>query len=85
MAKEKPDFVLSDGTEIHFDFSKITVAEWRSMFDREQPEEEEDKVIAKVAGLEPDKIPQLSFVEWRKLATAFFKASANPVDSDPKN
>jgi hypothetical protein len=79
--KKKPDFVFDDGTEVIFDFTKITVQEWRD-FGTRNDKEAEDALMAKVGGFDPKKIPSANFVENHKLLRAFFDKAANPLD-DP--
>ena len=50
---------LSDGREIEFDLSKMTIREYRALFDAGQPEEDEYKTLAKVSGLSEDEIGDL--------------------------
>lgn len=76
------DLILSDGREIVFDMARITVAEWRALLDRAQSPADEDATLAKAAGLAAGDIPKLSYLDWRKLAKAFYKAAASPLD-DP--
>jgi hypothetical protein len=63
--------------------SKITMREYRNIFDKEQPPDEEDRTIAKVYGLSPDELIDLSFPDYKRLAAAFFDAARDPVTADP--
>jgi len=83
--KREPDFVLPDGTEIVFDFYKITRREYASIFSREQTDEEEAAVMAKPAGIDPNVLMDLPLPVWRKFAEVFFKRASDPIDEDPKN
>ena len=58
-----------------FDFSKITLKEFRSLREPQQTEEEADEILARVAGLEPADLEELPYDEYRQLWRAFFVAS----------
>lgn len=80
-AKEA-DVILSDGREIRFDMSKLSVGEWRSLTDPKKDPESEDAILEKVAGLKEGEIVELEFLEWRRLTAAFIKKASAPLD-DP--
>ena len=67
------DVVLGDGREIRFDMRKISLREYRQLFDRTQPAEEEDAVLARVAGLTVEEYRGLALPDWRRLTVAFFE------------
>lgn len=76
------DITLSNGREITFDLSQMTLREYRGLFDKAQAPEQEDKIIAKVAGLSVDEYLDLPQPDWRKLILSFFKKAREPL-SDP--
>lgn len=82
-----PDFVLSSGKEITFDFTKITVRQWRGLFSTEQTLDEEDAIIASVAGLTVDELLSLPQLEYKRLCKAFLTRGRNPIsdEADSKN
>ena len=77
-----PDHVLSDGRDVTFDLGKLTIREYRALFDVSQPDEDEYKTLAKVTGLSAKEIGDLPFLEWRKLYRAFLEKCSQPV-ADP--
>lgn len=83
MARTKPmaDITLSDGKEINFDLDKITIKEYRGLFETSQ-DEEDYSTIAKASGLKPEEIAGLSYNDWRRLTRAFFKKASEPLE-DP--
>lgn len=78
------DVILSDGREITFDLLKISLSEYRALFDAHQPEEE-DAVLARVAGLTVDEYRALPVPDWRALAAAFFRKAREPLETAPNS
>ena len=78
------DITLSDGREITFDLNKISIREYRALFKVNQPDDEEYASLARVAGLKPEDVSSLSYVEWRKFCFAFFEKARQPL-ADPNS
>lgn len=76
------DFTLKNGREIVFDFDAITLAEYRTVADRNCTREDSDRILAKVMGLTVDELNAVGFREWRKLTAAFWESAVSPLD-DP--
>lgn len=76
------DLTLSDGREITLDLNRITLEEWRNLFHQEQPEEEGDKILARVCGLEAGEIVKLGYLDYRRLTKKFFERAREPL-ADP--
>jgi hypothetical protein len=76
------DVTLADGREIEFDLSKITIEEYRALFDPTQPNEEEYEILAKCARLKADEVRKLSLADWKRFGGAFFKKAREPL-ADP--
>jgi hypothetical protein len=76
------DLILSDGREITFDLSQMTLREYRGLFDKKQPQEAEDRVISKISGLTLDEYLDLPQPDWRRMLSAFFKKAREPL-ADP--
>jgi hypothetical protein len=72
------DLTLKDGREIEFDLSKMSIAEYRSLFDPEKKADDGDEIIAKVTGLTDKEIGELPYPEYKKVAMAFFRKAAEP-------
>lgn len=77
------DITLPNGTEITFDFEKITIEEYRSLFEKDTNDERGDVILGKVAGIkvDPKKISARSFMILKE---AFWKKAANPL-ADPNS
>lgn len=73
---------MGDGHEVEFDLSKLTIKEYRALFDPSQPHAEEYATLAKVTGLKAEDIEKLPLLEWRKFYKAFLEACSQPLD-DP--
>ncbi len=78
------DFTVSDGREIDIDLSKLTIKEWKSLFDPAQPDEDEFALIARVTGWEVKELENIKQPDYRLLMTAIVARSVNPV-SDPNS
>lgn len=76
---------LPDGREVSPDLNLLTVREVRSIFDKAQPQDEEDALIAKCYGMELEDYLSQPYPVFRKLVTAFIDAIRNPVSNDTKN
>jgi hypothetical protein len=83
--KQAPDVVLADGREVTFDLTKLTIKEYRRLFDKTQTPEEEDAILSKLAGLEAEDVAELSFIDYHKFINAFFKRAANPLSDEAKD
>jgi hypothetical protein len=78
------DITLSDGRALTFDLYQLTIKEYRSLFDKTQAQDEEDRLIARTAGLSLDEYQALPYPDFRRLAEAFFKKAREPL-SDPNS
>jgi hypothetical protein len=76
------DVILSDEKQITFDLSKMTIREYRGMFDPQEDDNKTDETLARVAGMTLEELQLLSFPDYRKVARAFFSRCRNP-DADP--
>jgi hypothetical protein len=63
--KDTNAFALSDGTEVNFDFSKITRKEYRAIFDPTQSNKEGDATVTKITGLTD--LDELNQLDWSRL------------------
>ncbi len=78
------DLTMEDGREITLDLNKITLREYRALFDRLQKPEEEDAVLCRVFGLTLEEYQTLPYPTWRKLTELFFERARSPL-SDPNS
>lgn len=76
------DVTLQDGRIIALDLGRVSIREYRALFDTKQPQADEDATIAKAAGMSLDDFQSLSVPDWRRVVDAFFKAAREPL-SDP--
>jgi hypothetical protein len=75
---------LHDGRVLEIDLHRITILEWRSIFDRDQAPMAEDEVIAKVVGMKLKEYQALSQPDWRAVVKAVIDAGTGPLD-DPNS
>lgn len=78
------DVTLSDGREITFDLNKVTIREYRALFNAQQPDEDEYATLAKAAGMKPEAVSALGFEDWRQFGKAFFRKAQEPL-ADPNS
>lgn len=64
------------------DLSRVTIREWRGLFKPEQPQEDEDAIVAKIAGITVDELLDLSQPEYRRMLKDIFEAAREPL-ADP--
>lgn len=60
---------LADGRNITIDLNKITLREWKNLFDPKQPDEDEDATFAKIAGISLDEYLLLGFADARTITS----------------
>ena len=82
MASGKPDIVLS-GKEYFIDLNRISIREWRAMFDDKQDQALEDATLAKVCGLNTDEFLDIGREDWRALVAAIFRKAGQPLANPP--
>jgi hypothetical protein len=77
--EKKPDCVLSDGRKIFIDLSKVSIQEWRDMFDSKQKVEAGDLVQSRVAGLTLEELHALNVNDWKLLNKTMFDVFKQPL------
>lgn len=77
------DVTLSDGRGLTIDLTKITMAEFRSLLDPAQKNEEGDALVGKCVGLTAEELAALSHPDYRLVARDFFRKAREPL-ADPK-
>ena len=82
MQPGEPDLVIS-GREIYIDLNLVTIREWRALFKKEQPQDVEDAVMARVCGLSLDEYLELGREDWRRLVGAVFAKATRPLEDPP--
>ena len=75
MAQHKPDL------------TKISLREYRSLFDKEQSKDEEDVILAKVFGFDTvdEMLDKMNPLEYRKFVKDMFQQMRDPIENDEKN
>ena len=80
------DIQLSDGRTVTGDLHRITIAQYRRILDKEQPQAEEDEYIGKVFSLTGEEVGNLSLPDYRLVTKSFFALIMNPLaEGDEKN
>lgn len=78
-ATPKGNVKLSDGRELELDVSTMTVREWRGLWSGS--DEENDKLIARLTGIEPDKLPDMLRDDYRRIVNKVIELSNRPLDN----
>lgn len=73
---------MVDLDSIKIDLNVVTIREYRALFDKAQPQDEEDAIIAKACGITVDELLDLSQPDYRRLVKRFFDAAREPL-ADP--
>ena len=76
------DFEFTDGREIDFDLSKISIGEYKALFDRDQSDKDEYATLAKVSGVEAVDVEAMPLDDWKRFYKAFITKAIAPLD-DP--
>jgi hypothetical protein len=76
------DFVFADGREVDFELDRITISEYRALFDPKQDDEIEFKTLAKASGMAWEEVAVMPLGQWQRFYRAFFDKVRNPPD-DP--
>lgn len=77
------DLTLHDGRVITLDMNRITIREYRALFDKDQEKDDEDATLAKAFGVTVDEFLDLSQVDYKRAIHIFFETARAPLD-DPK-
>lgn len=77
------DVTLHDGRELTFDLYQMTVREWNTLIDLDNPptREYEYGLIAKCCELAAEDIQELPLPDYQKLTRAFFKKVTTPEEA----
>lgn len=70
---------LSGGKEVQCDLSKITIKEYRIIFNKETKQDDEDALIARCYGMSLKEYQALPYPDWKVLFTAFFEEARKPL------
>jgi hypothetical protein len=75
------DVTLSDGRELDINLNRITLREWRALFDTDQKPEDEDATLSKVVDLTVEEYQSLPYLDFRLVAQAIFTKAREPLAS----
>jgi len=70
---------LSDGREVVVDLSKISITEHRSLFNANDKQENEDRLLSRVCGLDLKEFQALPMADWKLITECYFWLVRNPV------
>ena len=78
--------MLSDGREVVYDLRKLSMKDYRAMFDPASKYEDEEATIARVTGLSVEELQDLTVYDHKLLWRDFFKTCRDPLKDadDPK-
>jgi hypothetical protein len=79
------DFPISKKPIPEINLREISIAEWRSMFETNQPDHDGDKTLAKASGMTIKDIRNLSIYDYRALVKAVLDKAGKPLENDEKN
>ena len=82
MEQTKQDLTLSNGKVVTFNFNNITIREWRSLFQAEQPDEEEYRIVGKLTGMDVEEAANLGYEDWVGVVKAM-KAKVRELNANP--
>jgi hypothetical protein len=75
---------VSTRKEITIDLNKLTIGEYRELFNPLQTKEEESRILANVFGLTIEEYQKLPLLEWKRLTKEFFQRAREPL-ADPNS
>ncbi len=73
---------MADLAEIKIDLSRITIREYRSLFDQDKTDAQSDELVARACGITVGELLDLSQPDYRRLLKRFFETAREPLD-DP--
>ena len=68
--------------EVQFDLDKLTVKEYRALFDKGTNKDYEDELLSRVTGISQEELASLTLKDYKRVFQNFVKAAVNPL-SDP--
>jgi hypothetical protein len=75
---------LSSGSEIVVDLTKISIKEWREMWDLHSDDAKSDEIFGRCVGMSLDEVQALNFRDFQQVGRAIREAASQPLE-DPKN
>lgn len=78
------DLTLSNGREITFDLSKMTLKEYQGIFNPREADSKSNATLAKVGGMTLAEYESLPFLDYRRYFQAFIAKTREPL-ADPNS
>lgn len=70
---------LSDGRVLTVDLASVTMREYRSIFAADTTAEQEDVIFAKLLGLTPDELIDLTMLDYKQAKLFAINVARNPL------
>jgi hypothetical protein len=71
---------MTKTSEVEFDLSKVTLGEYRGLFEDKADLKYQDEILRKVTGLTQDEVLALPLLESKQLWRAFLKKAREPLE-----
>jgi len=68
-------YSVREGLEVEFDFSTITIAEWRSLFGNKTSAEDDDAIVSRITGIDAPTLSKLLLRDYQRLFNAIVAAA----------
>jgi hypothetical protein len=82
MAPSNPDIVLSNGREITFDLTRITLKDWDVMGNLDLFDPSLRVIFAPICGLTSAEMDEIGIGDWRHIFYRFVKVAREPLKED---
>jgi len=79
------NLLLSDGSTITFDLSKVTHKEFAAFWNGNADEEARGEFFVKVCGMTVEKLDNLPELDWRKFKQKLNSVCFSPIEESAKN
>lgn len=73
--------ILSNGRALSIDLTRMSMREYRTLFDPKIEPEKDDLIYAKVLGITPDELIDLPQPDYRAACFAVIDAARKPLDN----
>lgn len=72
---------LTNGAEVHYDWSAISQKEWRILINKETSEETNDILVGKLVGMSADELSDLNPIDYRRIANGLLESFRQAIDT----
>lgn len=73
------EVTLSTKETLTIDTNRVSIKEFRSLFDAQQPDDEEYAIIGKIIGKTGEQVSELGQLDYRRVLDAVIKAAGEPL------